>query len=213
VQTIDYCRHPNEVNPFGLLSLRFWPIKPEGWRSDRGPVAEAIKQKTNNVPNSRVSGVCDSEERKMIWIQEELMLPRYRRGFHLITPTVLTAVPAIQRIRLGLLHLFLQHTSASLTLNENADPDVQLDLEMATARIVPEALPYVHTLEGRDDMPAHVKCSLLGSSLTIPLANGRPRLGIWQGIYLCEHRNQATARHLVVTAFGQGSDEAAAPGP
>ena len=148
----------------------------------------------------------------MIWIQEELTLPPYRRGFHLITPAVLTAIPAVQRIRMGILHVFLQHTSASLTLNENADPDVQVDLEMATSRIVPEAFPYVHTLEGRDDMPAHVKCSLLGSSLTIPLANGRPRLGIWQGIYLCEHRHQASARHLVITAFGVGSDEGSAAG-
>jgi secondary thiamine-phosphate synthase enzyme len=145
----------------------------------------------------------------MIWIQRELTLPSYRRGFHLITSAVVKALPELRQIQVGMLHLFLQHTSASLTLNENADPDVRVDLEMACSRIAPEDWPYIHTVEGRDDMPAHVKCSVLGSSLTLPLANGRPRLGIWQGIYLCEHREQAGGRHLVLTAFGQGAGKAA----
>ncbi len=143
----------------------------------------------------------------MFWLQKELILPPHRRGFHLITPVILAGVPDLRRVRVGLLHLFMQHTSASLTLNENADPDVQVDLEMASSRIVPESFPYTHTLEGRDDMPAHVKCSMLGCSLTLPVTDGRPRLGIWQGIYLCEHRDQAGPRHVVLTAFGAEEQE------
>jgi secondary thiamine-phosphate synthase enzyme len=123
----------------------------------------------------------------------------------LITSQVFDACPELKSLNVGLLHVFIQHTSASLTLNENADPDVRVDLEMALSRAVPENWPYVHTLEGADDMPAHVKNSLLGASLLIPIAEGRPCLGTWQGIYLCEHRERAGSRSLVVTAFGQGA--------
>jgi secondary thiamine-phosphate synthase enzyme len=122
----------------------------------------------------------------------------------LITSHVLQALPDLNTINAGLLHVFIQHTSASLTLSENADPDVRADLEMALSRVVPEDWPYDHTLEGPDDMPAHVKNSLLGSSLLIPIAGGRPSLGTWQGIYLCEHRERADGRSLVLTAYGEG---------
>jgi secondary thiamine-phosphate synthase enzyme len=140
-----------------------------------------------------------------VWLQKSIRLPPFRRGFHLITSHVLNAIPEMDQIRVGLLHVFIQHTSASLTINENADPDVPGDLEMALSRVAPEDWPYDHTLEGPDDMPAHVKNSLLGCSLLIPIADGRPGLGTWQGIYLCEHRNRASGRTVVVTVFGQGA--------
>jgi secondary thiamine-phosphate synthase enzyme len=143
-----------------------------------------------------------------IWLQSTLRLPPFRRGFHLITTHVLEACPEICSLSIGLLQVFIQHTSASLTLNENADPDVRVDLEMAMSRAVPENWPYVHTLEGSDDMPAHVKNSLLGASVMIPITDGRPCLGTWQGIYLCEHRDRAAGRSLVLTAFGQGRSQA-----
>tara|TARA_B100000809_G_scaffold259382_1_gene304271 strand:+ start:2289 stop:2630 length:342 start_codon:yes stop_codon:yes gene_type:complete len=112
-------------------------------------------------------------------------------------------MPEISQLTRGLLHVFIQHTSASLSINENADTDVPRDLEMAINTIAPEDLPYLHTMEGPDDMPAHVKSSLLGSSLTLPIRDGRLALGTWQGIYLCEHRNQATGRSLVLTLQGE----------
>jgi secondary thiamine-phosphate synthase enzyme len=108
----------------------------------------------------------------------------------------------------GLLHVFLQHTSASLTLNENADPDVRVDLESSLNAIAPEDFPYEHTIEGRDDMPAHMKASLMGSSLTIPISDGRPALGTWQGIYFCEHRNHGGSRRIVITLQGQPREDA-----
>jgi len=126
----------------------------------------------------------------------------------LITRRVLEALPELPRLRVGLLHVFLQHTSAALTINENADPDVRTDLEAALGRLAPESAPYVHTCEGPDDMPAHIKSSLLGCSLSIPLADGRLCLGTWQGIYLCEARNHGGPRHLILTLHG---DERAAP--
>ena len=138
----------------------------------------------------------------MIWLQANLSLPPFSRGFHLITEHIYTALPALDTIQVGLLQVFIKHTSASLTLNENADPDVRVDMEMAMSKIVPEALPYIHTMEGPDDMPAHVKSSLMGSSQCIPVAAGRLCLGTWQGIYLCEHRDRGGPRKLVVTAFG-----------
>ena len=138
----------------------------------------------------------------MAWFQADLRLAPRRRGFHLITPEVEAALGDMPEFRIGLLHVFIQHTSASLSINENADPDVPRDLEMAFATIAPEHLPYVHTCEGPDDMPAHVKCSMIGSSLTIPIADGRLRLGTWQGIYLCEHRDRGGPRRLVITAHG-----------
>jgi secondary thiamine-phosphate synthase enzyme len=142
----------------------------------------------------------------MLWIQRDLHLPARRRGFHLITREVVEALPELAGIACGLLHVFIQHTSASLTINENADPDVQTDLERSFSALAPEDFPYRHTVEGPDDMPAHVKASLTGSSVSIPVQRGRLALGTWQGIYLCEHRNQAHSRTLVLTL--QGSEKA-----
>ncbi len=141
-----------------------------------------------------------------MWTQRELVLPPYPRGLHLVTARVVAAVPELLEVRVGLLHLFLRHTSASLTINENADPDVPYDLEQSLHRLAPEALPYRHTCEGPDDMPAHVKSSLLGAALTIPVGNGKLLLGTWQGIYLCEHRNQGGARRLIATLQGEAAN-------
>jgi len=141
----------------------------------------------------------------MFWSQKTIRIGPYRRGFHLITREVISAIPELQDVRIGILQVFLQHTSASLTINENADPDVRTDMETALNRLVPEDQPFVHTIEGPDDMPAHVKSSLLGASLMIPVSAGALALGTWQGIYLCEHRNDATPRTLVLTL--QGDDE------
>lgn len=139
----------------------------------------------------------------MIWLQKEVTLPPLARGFHLVTRPVVEAVPEITKVRVGLLHVFIQHTSASLTINENADPDVRVDLETAFTRLVPESMPFVHTLEGPDDMPAHVKAAMLGSSLSIPVSQGRLALGTWQGICLCEHRDRGGARRLLLTLQGE----------
>lgn len=142
----------------------------------------------------------------MIWIQKRMTVGPFRRGFHLITRDVANALPELAEIQVGTAQVFIQHTSASLTINENADPDVRVDLESSMNAIAPESFPYVHTMEGPDDMPAHVKCSLLGSSVCVPISGGGFALGTWQGIYLCEHRDHASARHLVVTV--QGSRDA-----
>jgi secondary thiamine-phosphate synthase enzyme len=139
----------------------------------------------------------------MTWIQKQASLKPRTRGFHLVTDEVLAAIPEIANVRVGLLHVFIRHTSASLTINENADSDVQRDLESSLNALAPEDFPYVHTIEGPDDMPAHVKASLMGSSVTIPIADGRLLLGTWQGIYLCEHRNKASGRSLVLTLWGE----------
>lgn len=139
----------------------------------------------------------------MKFYQKELKLPAYKRGFHLITEIVLTNIPEIKHIRTGMLQVFIQHTSASLTINENVDPTVRTDFESHINIMVPEnANYYIHTYEGADDMPAHIKASLMGASVQIPITNGRLNLGIWQGIYLCEHRNNAADRNLVITAYG-----------
>lgn len=138
-----------------------------------------------------------------MWRRYMLSLPPQRRGFHLITPQVVDVATDLAGVNVGLLHVFIQHTSASLTINENADPDVRVDLESSLSAIAPEDFPYVHTLEGPDDMPAHVKASLLGSSVSIPVEGGRLALGTWQGIYLCEHRDRATARRLIITLHGE----------
>ena len=138
-----------------------------------------------------------------MWVQREIRLPPRRRGFHLITGEVVEALPELREVRVGLLHLFIRHTSASLTLNENASPDVRRDFETWVNHAVPEDFAWTHTLEGSDDMPAHVKASLMGPSLTLPVADGRLALGTWQGIYLCEHRDRGGSRELVVTVFGQ----------
>jgi secondary thiamine-phosphate synthase enzyme len=139
----------------------------------------------------------------MTWIQRQIELQRRPRGFYLITEEVVAALPELRQMRAGLLHVFIQHTSASLSINENADPDVPADLESSLNAIVREDFPYRHTSEGPDDMPAHVKASLLGCSLTIPVREGRLALGTWQGIYLCEHRNRASRRSLVLTLYGE----------
>lgn len=136
------------------------------------------------------------------WYQASVTLPPFRRGCHLITEHVLPAIPQLRDCRIGLLHVFIRHTSASLTINENADPDVPVDLAMALDRIAPESLPYRHTCEGPDDMPAHVKAAVTDSSVSIPVSEGRLLTGTWQGIYLCEHRNHGGARKLVVTLQG-----------
>jgi secondary thiamine-phosphate synthase enzyme len=136
--------------------------------------------------------------------QQALQLRERKRGFHLITAEVSHALPQIADIRTGICQVFIQHTSASLTINENADPTVRQDFEMYFNKVAPENDPdYRHDDEGPDDMPAHLKAAMLGSSVTIPITNGRLALGTWQGIYLCEHRNYGGNRRLVVTAWGE----------
>ena len=139
-----------------------------------------------------------------MWIQKEFQLAAKPRGFHLITSEILRAIPDINQIEYGLFSLFIKHTSASLTINENADVTVRTDFESHFNVFVPEGAPYYqHDYEGDDDMPAHLKSSILGVSINIPITQGRLNLGIWQGIYLCEHRNQGGSRTLVVTISGQ----------
>jgi secondary thiamine-phosphate synthase enzyme len=139
----------------------------------------------------------------MSWYRHHLTLPAFSRGFHLITPHIVDALPELPRVKVGWLHIYILHTSASLTINENADADVRTDLEASFNALAPEDFPYVHTVEGPDDMPAHVKASLLGSSLLIPVENGRLLLGTWQGITLCEHRDRGGPRKLVLTLEGE----------
>lgn len=142
-----------------------------------------------------------------MWIQREIRLAPKSRGFHLVTSEVLEALPELGEISTGLLHLLIQHTSASLALNENASPEVRQDFESWFSQAVPEGAPYwTHTLEGEDDMPAHVKAALLGPSLTLPISDGRLAFGTWQGIYLCEHRDRGGTRTLVATAWGEGGE-------
>ena len=136
------------------------------------------------------------------WIQHSLVLPQFQRGFHLVTHLVEEAIPELCQIQIGWLQVFIQHTSASLTINENADPDVRVDMETAANQICPESSPFIHTCEGPDDMPAHVKASMFGANLMIPISDGRLALGTWQGIYLCEHRNHGGRRRLVLTLTG-----------
>jgi secondary thiamine-phosphate synthase enzyme len=141
----------------------------------------------------------------MAWHQHTIRLRPRPRGFHLVTREILGALPSLRTVRVGLLHLFLQHTSASLSLGENADPAVRDDLERWTRAAVPDAAPYfAHVTEGADDMPAHVKAALFGDGLTLPVADGRLALGTWQGIYLGEHREDAGARTVVATLWGEG---------
>ena len=139
-----------------------------------------------------------------MWIQKTISLSPHPRGFHLITNEIVESVPEMSQIKTGLLHLFIKHTSASLTINENADPTVRTDFESHFNHLVPENQPYYkHTFEGPDDMPAHLKASLLGSSVSIPITKGKLALGTWQGIYLCEHRNHGGNRTLVATIQGK----------
>ena len=140
----------------------------------------------------------------MTIFQQEIRLKPRQRGFHLVTREILEQIPQLGDIQTGLAHIHILHTSASLTLNENASPDVRSDMEAHFNKIVPENAPYyTHVFEGPDDMPAHIKASLLGSSLTLPVHRGNFRLGTWQGIYLCEHRDHGGSRRVVVTVLGE----------
>lgn len=146
----------------------------------------------------------DYSRTAMAWIQRQITLSPRPRGFHLVTQEVTEQIPELDTFEVGLAHLFIQHTSASLTLNENASPDVRADMEAHFNEMVPENQPYYrHTIEGSDDMPAHIKASLLGSSLSVPVADGEFQFGTWQGIYLCEHRDRGGRRRLVVTVHGR----------
>lgn len=136
--------------------------------------------------------------------QQHISLKARERGFHLVTDEILTAVPELKQIKVGMCQVFIQHTSASLTINENADYTVRKDFESHFNKMVPENAPYyLHDYEGDDDMPAHIKSSLLGASVNIPVSNGRLALGTWQGIYLCEHRNHGGSRRCVITVWGE----------
>lgn len=136
--------------------------------------------------------------------QKSISLPAYRRGYHLITSTIVAEFPDLKEINKGILHIFIQHTSASLTINENADSTVRGDFERHFNHMIPEnASYYQHTLEGSDDMPAHLKASVLGNSLSIPITRGRLNMGTWQGVYLCEHRNYGGSREIILTATGE----------
>ncbi|WP_299781943.1 secondary thiamine-phosphate synthase enzyme YjbQ [uncultured Formosa sp.] len=135
--------------------------------------------------------------------QKEITLKPYKRGFHIITDDIIKVLPELSNIKAGMLQVFIKHTSASLTVNENADPSVRVDFESHMNTMVPENQPYyIHAYEGSDDMPAHIKSSLMGASVQIPITNGRLNLGTWQGIYLCEHRDYGGSRQLVLTAIG-----------
>jgi secondary thiamine-phosphate synthase enzyme len=138
-----------------------------------------------------------------VWIQKTITLAPKSRGFHIITNDVLENIPELKDLKTGILHLFIKHTSASLTINENADPTVRTDFESHFNMLAPENQSYYqHTFEGSDDIPAHLKASLLGSSVSIPITDGRLNLGTWQGIYLCEHRNRGSDRKLIITIQG-----------
>lgn len=142
----------------------------------------------------------------MLWFQKTIHLTPKTRGFHLITDELLAQLPELRDFAVGMAHLFLQHTSAALALNENVEPEVRADLEAHFNRLVPENAPhYTHTYEGPDDMPAHIKAVLIGCTVTLPITNGRFNLGAWQGIYLCEHRNRGGRRRIVVTVMGETS--------
>jgi len=139
-----------------------------------------------------------------MWYQTELTLKSRKRGFHIITEEILRQLPELRQINCGILHLFIKHSSASITLNENADPTVRSDMEAHFNHFVPERAPYYqHTYEGDDDMPAHIKASLLGNSLSLPISHGQLNIGIWQGMYLGEHRDHAGSRTIVATINGE----------
>ena len=142
-----------------------------------------------------------------MWLQREITLEARPRGFHLVTREVERALPELEQVGIGLCHLFILHTSASLTLNENASPDVRRDFEAWFSEAVPERFGWEHSLEGPDDMPAHIKASLLGPALSLPVSGGRLALGTWQGIYLCEHRARGGSRSLLATLWGQSRGE------
>jgi len=139
-----------------------------------------------------------------MWLQREIRFDPRPRGFHLVTGEVVDALPELRSLQVGLLHLFIRHTSASLTVNENASPDVRRDFESWFTHAVPEDARWAHSLEGSDDMPAHIKASLLSPALTLPVAGGRLALGTWQGVYLCEHRDRGGPRSVLATIWGEG---------
>ncbi|KAI9018523.1 hypothetical protein CLU79DRAFT_705689 [Phycomyces nitens] len=139
----------------------------------------------------------------MAWYQKQIRLAAYPKGCHLVHQEIVSQVPEIKNFKVGMANIFLQHTSASLMLNENCDPDVRTDMSMALDRVCPDNLPYIHTDEGPDDMPGHLKAGLIGVSLNIPISNGRLNVGTWQGIYLCEHRIHGGSRKIVVTLQGE----------
>lgn len=141
---------------------------------------------------------------KIIWRQKEISLKPRERGFHIVTDEIVHQLPELNKIQIGLMHMLIKHTSASITLNENYDPDVRSDMEKYFSQAVKENEPwYNHNSEGTDDMPAHIKSTLIGNSLTIPITSGKLNLGTWQGIYLCEHRNHAGSRKIIVTISGE----------
>lgn len=137
------------------------------------------------------------------WIQRQIILTERPRGIHLITDELLRQLPEIYDFQVGLVHFFLQHTSASLAINERVDDDVRIDLERHLNTLAPEDAPYTHSYEGPDDMPGHIKSVLIGAEVTVPIANGRLSFGAWQGLYLCEHRNQGGRRRVIVTIQGE----------
>ena len=139
-----------------------------------------------------------------MWLQREIRFDPRPRGFHLVTDEVESAVPELREVQVGIAHLFIRHTSASLTLNENASPDVRRDFEAYFTRAVPEDADWAHALEGPDDMPTHIKASLLGPALMLPVTDGRLALGTWQGVYLCEHRDRGGTRSVLATVWGEG---------
>ena len=139
-----------------------------------------------------------------MWIQKDITLPQYSRGFHIITDEVIRSVSEVKELSVGIIHIFIKHTSASLAINEGADPAVRIDFETFFNKSVPENSPdFIHNDEGPDDMPAHIKSAILGSSLSIPIRNGKADMGTWQDVYLCEHRNNPTRRKLIITVQGE----------
>ncbi|CAI5531829.1 unnamed protein product [Closterium sp. Naga37s-1] len=179
----------NKPRPARVSASLFGSASPSASPSASSPSASSASQST---AAAEAAG-------KTVWFQKTIELPPYKRGCHIITSHIMRAVPEIAEFRVGIANIFVLHTSASLTINENASPDVPLDMEDALNRIAPEGNHYRHLDEGYDDMPAHVKSSLMGCSLTIPIMSGRFKLGTWQGIYLNEHRNYGGARQLCIT--------------
>ena len=139
-----------------------------------------------------------------MWIQKDIILPQYSRGFHIITDEIIGSISELKDLSVGIIHIFIKHTSASLAINEGADPAVRIDFETFFNKSVPENSPdFIHNDEGPDDMPAHIKSAILGSSLSIPIRNGKADMGTWQDVYLCEHRNNPTRRKLTITVQGE----------
>jgi secondary thiamine-phosphate synthase enzyme len=180
---------------------------PYPWYIRRSCLIEKNDEKTYCSLTFLVEACRKNASTAMIFIQKEIKLQPRSRGFHLVTAEIISQIPEMKNVQRGVLHVFIKHTSASLTLNENADPSVCEDFEKHFNKLAPEHAPYYeHDAEGSDDMPAHLKASILGSSLSIPVTDGRLNLGIWQGIYFCEHRNNGGARGCVLTLLGEEKD-------